>query len=98
MCTEPPETYCNKQNECWPLCETHEDCVWGYCSCEMEISLCSYYYCRDGECPDFTEPVIGTRVCKPKADYLEGECHSPACMEGYERVGERGCVRVNEEQ
>ena len=97
-CFEPPDTFCNSVGECMPSCETHDDCPDGYCSCFKGPPVCARYYCFEGSCPDFTEPVIGTRICSPKEEFLEGECHSPTCEEGYERVGEIGCVKVDDGQ
>jgi len=95
-CNKPPDTYCNG-TECMPLCETHDDCENGICMCEEGMSICYRFYCREGTCDDGETPVKGTRICAPTEEILEGECHSyPPCEEGYERVGKRGCVRVDE--
>ena len=87
--------YCNIMGECMSACETHDDCENGICHCREGGSICIRFYCSHGECPDFTEPVDGTRICKPKEEYLEGECHSPVCGDGYEQVGEQGCVKID---
>ena len=101
-CDLPVGSVCNIHGYCVFPCETHDDCENSMCSCEPEgeISYCKEYSCYEGECPDFTHPVMGTRICAPNDDFLEGECidWSGTCKTGYEKVGELGCKRVDDGQ
>lgn len=98
-CDLPLDSICNIRNECSYPCETHEDCPDGMCECDRGLSLCARFYCFDDKCLDFTHPVMGTRICAPNEDFLEGECINwgGECDEGYEKVGERGCIKIPEE-
>ena len=100
-CDYPTGTVCNSRGYCVVPCETHEDCKNGRCSCDnyMEISFCKELRCtEDGTCIENTDPVAGTLICAPNDEFLEGECIavSGVCRDGYEKVGERGCVKLEE--
>jgi hypothetical protein len=70
------------------------------CVCEEDgITHCEQFFCRDGSCPGGTSPVEGTLICAIDDGLLKGDCRSsPPCPEGYERVGDLYCVKVDDGQ
>lgn len=95
-----PNTYCNATGMCSNLCETHDDCPDGSCACRGDTSVCSYWRCVDGACPQGTEPVASSLACATLPEVLQGECHTVIgadCPPGYEPVDDYGCTRVSQQ-